>query len=61
MWPKAQLPPDAARQAGGVEAAGAGERAKPLAFREAVRRVFQRFDHAECVQGGRVVWIGGRE
>ena len=59
---KAELPPDAARQAGGVEAPGAGgSGGEPLAFREAVRRVFQRFGHAECVQGGRVVWIGGRE
>ena len=59
---KAQLPPDAARQAGGVEAPGAGgSGGEPLAFREAVRRVFQRFGHAECVQGGRVVWIRGRE
>ena len=59
---KAELPPDAARQAGGVEApGGGGSGGEPLAFREAVRRVFQRFGHAECVQGGRVVWIGGRE
>ena len=59
---KAQLPPDAARQAGDVEAPGDGGSAgEPLAFREAVRRVFQRFGHAGCVQGGRVVWIGGRE
>ena len=59
---KAELPPDAARQAGGVEAPGAGgSGGEPLAFREAVRRVFQRFGHARCVQGGRVVWIGARE
>lgn len=59
---KAQLPPrDAQTQyVASASADGSGSVGVPLAYREVVRRVFEKFGHAECVKVDRVIWIAGR-
>ncbi len=44
----------------GVSADCGGNVGVPLAYREVVRRVFEQFGHADCIQADRVVWIASR-
>ena len=38
----------------------AAEAGAPVSFREAVRHIFKRFGHSDCIRGENVVWLASR-